>query len=170
MPTTASPTKPRSRAGATKPRPRPVEDVPLDTGPADAPEDSKESGVVKAMQADAATSHQDPPDGAPDLRPYAGLRRRERAAFLRALAPLIEQVGEDPQKAAEDLQQGSCVLGAARMMDLAADAEDALVVAAQDPEEFTAWAETAREDAVINLALWYLGRFQVGEAVASSSS
>lgn len=157
-------------ATARRPVP-PVEDVPLpvpddtdETGQDDAP------GAVEAMQAEAAPREK--PAGSPELHPFVTLKRRDRAKFLRGLAPLqrMSTRGEDAEGEAGGADQGGMLDALADITEAAADIEDLLRTVAVDQDAFDAWSQSATDMALLDLVLWYSERFQVGEAPASSPS
>lgn len=123
-----------------------------------------------------------PPAGAELLKPLHQLPRRTRATLLELLGSIMESV---PQLQAAE--QGMSVLTdgtgdltdenlgqvaafartGASMLRLAADAEDALTVAAIDPTAFGEWAAAASESDLF--ALFNHFTRDLGEALASPS-
>lgn len=113
------------------------------------------------------------PAGSPDLWPFPQLPRRTRAKFLRAFGdfeatstavdPAVLAAGGDAPDAQVSLND------AAALFDLMADLEDALRHTAVDAAQFDAWAAACDDNDLAELSNWYMARFQVGEAPASST-
>lgn len=122
--------------------------------------------ITDEQQADAQKPKR--PRGAPQLVPYTAVNRRTRAALWRHLAPVMEV---QERLAAAGLDAGAEVPASfgADVMEMAADVEDALRVLAVEPDAFEAWAIKSDDGDLLSLLVWYLDRFQVGEATASSS-
>lgn len=134
-----------------------------------------ESSLSDEMAADVKPVKK--PRGAPALWPFLQLPRRKRAEFLRGVAA-VQSRQEQIEKAAEavkaaagqaDANEGVGIAQAADLYDILADIEELLLVVASDAEAFTKWANAASDDALSDLLFWYMERFQVGEARASST-
>lgn len=131
--------------------------------------------MTDALQDEAnETTEVQRPEGAPDLWPFHQLPRRKRALMLRRLAALqerAESMNLDDLPEEGDEVTGQTILQAADAFDLAADAEEFLSAACLpgEQETFEAWCRTADDQAVLDLMSWYTARFDVGEALPSSS-
>lgn len=123
------------------------------------------------------------PEGLPELRPLVALPRRTRAAFVRGLAAMrdrlpaefVEQVTADGdasdavQAAAEAIDGGRNLHIAAVFIDIAADYEDLLALAAVDEDAYRAWAAAASDEELQAAFSWYNAQNPAGEASASPS-
>ena len=138
-----------------------------------APEGTAAHAAAQAEQqpkhsaAEALAQDANPPEyppGAPELRPYMRLPRRERAEFFVQLDPLQEKVSRMPA-------QGTSIglREAAEMYQTMADIEDLLRTVAVDQTEFDAWVVEADDKAFMELFTAYFARSQPGEAARSSS-
>ncbi len=124
---------------------------PQDSAPAVAP-------LSEQMASEATPAEK--PAGSPDLWPFAQLPRRIRGELLRAIKKL--EAAQDLQGESDKFEQ------AARAMDLLADVEDALALAAVgNTDGFKLWARDCSDGDLTALLAWYLDRFQVGEPKAS---
>lgn len=106
------------------------------------------------------------PDGAPVLRPYHRLPRRERAEFMERLDPLWEKV--------QQLPKGGDSVGpkdAATMYRTLAEIEEFLRPLAEDAAEFDTWLAGPGADDPVFMQLFnaFFARSQPGEAASSSS-
>lgn len=114
--------------------------------------------VVDEMAADSKKVEK--PAGSPQLWPYAQLPRRMRANFFNTIRSFDRFQGKLDTK-------GQAIGSTADVMLFLADAEDALRIIAAHPPLFETWIETAEDQEVTDLLMWYLDRFQVGEAKGS---
>jgi hypothetical protein len=141
----------------------PVEDVELP--------DPGESTQSEKLAAEAAPAKR--PKGAPALRGYLQLARREKAQLLRALEKLSTVASSTEAKLekaspTDTTSANSFVMSmVADTLDLAADVEDALTVAAVDREAFAVWAASAPDEDLMALMGWYSQELQLGDPEAS---
>lgn len=115
-----------------------------------------------------ATSKISKPKNSPVLAPYPALSRRQRAQVWEKLTPVMEaqqELDDAGLKPGDDVP----IRFGGLTMKLTADCEDVLRVLAMQPEAFETWVEKAKDDELLELLFWYLQRFKVGEATASSS-
>lgn len=114
------------------------------------------------------------PRGAPNLWPFQALPRRQRAQFLKAFGKVQERSEklaelDKKAKADGDEEQVGNLGDLADVYDLMADLEDALRLAAKDTDAFDKWVAGCTDNDLSALSQWYMERFDVGEASASSA-
>lgn len=124
-----------------------------------------EESTSDVMAADAVKVRK--PKGSPNLWPFQQLPRRKRAEFLRKLATLQET--QKGLSLSEDGNVEPDISDAAGVFDLLADLEDTLRIVAEDADAFDAWVAKCSDTQLQQLSTWYMDRFQVGEAQASST-
>lgn len=129
---------------------------PRDDEPQDAPLTVSEQMAEDSRQVEK-------PVGSPQVWPYAQLPRRMKADFfakVRGLDAMREFMGGNTPGEFEQV---------ADWMAFVADAEDAIRVVVHPASKATldAWLDDVDDQTLINLLMWYLQTFQVGEAKAS---
>ncbi|MCK2237707.1 MULTISPECIES: hypothetical protein [unclassified Crossiella] len=116
-------------------------------------------------EAQGATAQALPQD-TPELRPWLGLPRRDRAEVIRrftSIRPHLDKLSTPPTTADQAEVLGQAADGYALMADI----EDLLAVAAVDENMFRSWALTATDESL--LALFTVMVDGLGEAGRSPS-
>lgn len=138
---------------------------------------SPKPSLVDQMGEDAAAADAEFPEGAPEFKPPLALRPRSRRAELkRRLAEAAERfdkVNELRKDLGEDGDEEPPVAVkmrvAAEMDELYQAIDDALRVAAVDPEAYAAWSDEASDEELGQTFNAYQARSQPGEAPSSAS-
>lgn len=138
----------------------PAEAEEFPTGRPGRPEEAVQEAVTVVDEMAADARRPEKPAGSPQLWPYAQLPRRMRADFFERIRSFDKFQGR------LDVQ-GDTISSVADVMTFVADAEDALRIVAHQRPVFDAWVDTADDQDLTDLLMWYIDRFQVGEVKGS---
>lgn len=133
-------------------------------------QDDIAADCVADMQGDVETPTPQRPPGMPPLRPYRTLSRRERAQLARGIKPILAAADAFEDVTDEDMSSEDSGELLAVAAETVADMQDALVIVAVDPPAWLEWAEDVTDGEVRAAFAWYMARFEVAKALASSLS
>lgn len=127
----------------------------------DVEQDVDETTLSQTIAAEAAPPAR--PQGAPSLKPFSLLTRRQRAQFQEAWSRSL------PESMLARLAEGGSTnlsieqIGMRAAFNITADQQDALTLVAIDAEKFVEWAEAQDDDTISALFAWYQATQASGE-------